>query len=204
MPDLRRTTQEKKRERNLWKWAFVIIVIILIGGGIYLYTQITAPIEKQTTSQPIKQSNSSFEVDLNSSQVNALADNYLVRLQKGQKTKYGFIVGKKYATITGTTKFLGSKINFALNFTPTRQSNGNVLLKAKGLAVGRLNLPITYVMGYIKNNYKVPSWVRLNQKKKTILLDLNQYSRHRNLQYSAKKISLVNGDFRFLVTVPKN
>lgn len=204
MPDLRRTTKEKKRERNLWKWAFVVIVIILIGSGIYLYTQITAPIENQTTSQPIKQSNSSFEVDLNSAQVNALADNYLVRLQKGQKTKYGFIVGKKYATITGATKFLGSKINFALNFTPIRQTNGNVLLKAKGLAVGRLNLPITYVMGYIKNNYKVPSWVKLDQKKKTILLDLNQYSRHHNLQYSAEKISLTNGDFRFLVTVPKN
>lgn len=204
MPVSRKNTKAKQRERNIWKWAFAAVIIILIGGGIYLYTQVTAPVEKQTASQPIKESNSSFEVDLNSQQVNALADNYLARLQKGKKTKYGFMVGKKYATVTGSTKFLGTKINFALNFTPIRQANGNVLLKAKGLAVGRLNLPITYVMGYIKNKYKLPTWVELNQKKKTILLDLNQYSRHHNLQYSAKKISLKNGDFRFLVTVPKN
>ncbi len=85
MSESRKTAKSKKRERNLWKWAFVIVVVIIIGGGIYLYTQVTAPVEKQTTSQPVKQSNSSFEVDLNSEQVNALADNYLVRLQKNQK-----------------------------------------------------------------------------------------------------------------------
>lgn len=175
----------------------------MLAGTGYAARQVTAPVETDNTVGALKSSNSSFEVKLNSQQVNALAANYLTRLQKNKKTKYDFVVGKKYATITGSTKFLGFKLNFALNFIPKRLANGNVLLNAKGLSVGRLNLPIKYVMGYIKNHYKIPDWVQLNQKKKTILLDLNRYSRHRNLHYAAQQIDLKNGSFKFLVTVPK-
>lgn len=193
----------RKTRHNWWKWAFIILVVLIVGSIGYVVHQVSAPVEKQTTVQPLKTSNSSFQVKLNSTQVNALAANYLTRLQKNEKTKYKFVVGKKYATITGSTKFLGFKLNFALNFIPQRLSDGNVLLNAKGLSVGRLNIPIKYVMGYIKNHYKLPNWVKLNQKKKTILLDMNKYSKHRNLHYSAEEINLQQGTFRFLVTVPK-
>ena len=104
----------------------------------------------------------------------------------------------------GTTKFLGSKVQFAINFIPERQTNGNVLLRAKGLSVGRLNLPIKYVMGYIKKQYKLPNWVYVNQKKQTILLDLNKYSKNHALHYSAEQIDIKNGQFRFLISIPKN
>ena len=66
-----------------------------------------------------------------------------------------------------------------MNCIPVKTSEGNILLKAKGLAVGRLNLPIGFVMGYIKKNYQLPNWVYINQKKKTILLDLNKYTKIR-------------------------
>lgn len=195
--------KKKQREHNFWKWGFIgLIVVLLIGGG-YLYHQITAPVEAPVSTSAPKKSDSSFEVDLNKKQINALAANYLTKLQKGQKVKYRFFVGEN-AIITGKTKFLGATINFALNFTPKKLANGNVLLKAKGLAVGHLNLPIKYVMGYVKNNYKIPNWVKLNQKKKTILLDLNKYSKHHSLHYSAEEINMQQGHFRFLVTIPKN
>lgn len=197
------TRQQTKRPHNWWKWAFIILVVLIIGTAGFVAHQVSAPVETQTTTAPLKASNSSFEVKLNSAQVNALADNYLTKLQQGEKTKYQFIVGKKYATITGATNFLGFRLNFALNFIPKRLSNGNVILNAKGLSVGRLNIPIKYVMGYIKNHYKLPQWVSLNQKKRTILLDLNQYSKHRNLHYTAETIDMKQGTFKFLVTVPK-
>lgn len=194
--------KEDNKNRNWWKWAFIAVVAVLFVGTAYLYTQITAPVQGFTSSTAPKKTDTSFEVNLNAKQVNALADNYLTKLQKGQKVKYKFHVGKQ-ATLTGTTKFLGAKVNFALNFAPKKLSNGNVLLEAKGLAVGRLTLPITYVMGYVKNNYKVPYWVKLNQKKKTVMLDLNAYSKKHSLHYSAENIDMKSGQFRFLVTVPQ-
>lgn len=195
---------KKSGTHNYWKWAFWILVVLLIGTAGFVYSRVTAPATVPTeASAPAKTANS-FEVTLNRKQVNALSSNYLDRLLKGNHIKYRFIVGTQYATVIGTTKFLGAKVQFAINFIPERQSNGNVLLRAKGLSVGRLNLPIKYVMGYIKKQYKLPNWVYVNQKKRTILLDLNKYSKQHALHYSAEQIDVKNGQFRFLISIPKN
>ncbi|WP_251546712.1 YpmS family protein [Limosilactobacillus caecicola] len=195
---------KEKQQRNYWKWAFWALIIIILGSGIFLYSRVTAPTTVPTESSAPARTASSFEINLNRKQVNALSSNYLDRLLKGNNIKYRFVVGTQYATVIGSTKFLGAKVQFAINFIPERQSNGNVLLKAKGLSVGRLNLPIKYVMGYIKKQYKLPNWVYVNQKKRTILLDLNKYSKQHSLHYAAEKIDIKNGEFRFLISIPKN
>lgn len=189
---------------NFWKWAFVtlLILIVLAVGTAFELANAPANTPQQTNSLPT--SDTSLEVTLNRKQVNALSRNYINRLLKDNKVKYQFFVGEKYATVTGSTKFLGSKIQFAINFIPKRLSNGNVLLKAKGLSIGRLNLPIKYVMGYIKKQYKLPSWVSVNQNKKTVLLDLNKFSKGQSVHYSAEKLDMQQGEFRFLITIPKN
>ncbi len=192
------------KTRNYWKWAFWGLVLVILGGGLFLYGRVTAPASVPTESSAPAKTDNSFEINLNREQVNALSSNYLDRFLKGNNIKYRFIVGKQYATVIGTTKFLGAKVQFAMNFIPERQSNGNVLLKAKGLSIGRLNLPIKYVIGYIKKQYKLPNWVYVNQNRRTILLDLNKYSKHHSLHYSAEKIDIKNGEFRFLISIPKN
>lgn len=57
-------------------------------------------------------------------------------------------------------------------------------------------------MGYIAKNYNIPKWVTINPQKKTVLLDLNRYSKHRSLKYSAQEINMQEGRFKFLITVP--
>ncbi|MCC4501053.1 YpmS family protein [Limosilactobacillus reuteri] len=195
-----KNSEEKKT--NWWKWAFFCLVaLIVISCGVVL-NKATAPTPATTTSKAVKPSDSSVTVELNKKQVNALAANYLNQFLKGQKIRYDFIVGDQYTTLTGNTKFLGAKVRFAINFIPERLSNGNVLLRAKGLSVGRLNIPIKFVMGYIAKNYNIPKWVTINPQKKTVLLDLNRYSKHRSLKYSAQEINMQEGRFKFLITVP--
>lgn len=197
---------EKKENRviNWWKWAFIALVaLIVVLGGVFV-TKATAPNTKTEISQPIKQSAASFSVELNRDQINALSKNYLNNFLKDKKVKYQFIVGKQYATLIGNTKFLGSKIRFAINFVPQKTKEGNVLLKAKGLAIGQLNIPIKFVMSYVAQNYKLPNWVTINPKKKTVLLDLNRYSKNRQLKYSAQEINMQEGKFKFHISVPAN
>ncbi|MDO4903493.1 MAG: YpmS family protein [Limosilactobacillus sp.] len=192
-----------KKQTNWWKWAFIILLAAIVLTTGYLINRATAPAPTPVQAQKVNPKDTSFEISLNRDQINALSENYLDSYLKGQKIKYNFMVGKQYATLTGDTKFLGAKVRFAINFIPERQSNGNVLLRAKGLSVGRLNIPIKFVMGYIAKNYKLPEWVSINTKKKTVLLDLNRYSKKRSLQYSAEEVDMQNGHFRFLVSVPK-
>lgn len=192
-----------KKKINWWKWAFIVLVlVIVVSSGVILH-RTTAPAPQPEMVQSTKVNDSSFVVELNRKQVNALSANYLDNFLKDNKIKYNFMVGEKYATLVGNTKFLGTKVRFAINFIPERTSQGNVLLRAKGLSVGRLNIPIKFVMGYIAKNYNIPKWVSINPKKKTVLLDLNRYSKNRQLKYSAQEINMQDGHFKFLITVPE-
>ena len=153
------------RPVNRWKWAFtVLLAVIVLATGIVI-NRVTAPAPTPAVTRKADIGDTSMTVELNRHQVNALAANYLNRFLRGQQVKYTFIVGQQYATLAGDTKFLGAKIRFALNFIPERQKNGNVLLRAKGLSIGRLNIPVKIVMGYIAKNYNVPKWVKIDAKK---------------------------------------
>lgn len=191
------------QQHNWWKWAFfVLIALLLISGGL-VYHKITAPVPSNMVgTAAYRHTDNAVEVDLNRKQVNALSSNYLNHFLHNSKIKYRFIVGPKYATLIGKTKVLGAHVQFALNCIPKRLSNGNVLLKAKGLAVGRLNLPVSFVMGYVENTYKLPNWVSINQHQKTVLLDLNKYSRSKQLRYSAKEINMAQGKFKIQIAIP--
>lgn len=202
MKEHRQAKQNIQHSFNGWKWAFIILVVLLVLGTGVVLNRATAPRPLPEASRSVKTSDTSFSVVLNQDQVNALSSNYLSHFLKDQKIKYHFLVGNKYATLTGDTKFLGTKVRFAINFIPERTVNGNVLLTAKGLSVGRLNIPIKFVMGYIAKNYNIPKWVSINPNKKTVLLDLNRYSKHRQLKYSAQEINMPKGRFQFLITVP--
>ena len=191
-----------KKKTNYWKWAFIILVLLIIVTCGTILVKATAPAPQAEMTQTTKANNSSQVVELNRKQVNELSANYLDNYLKDNKIKYNFMVGDKYATLVGDTKFLGAKVRFAINFIPERTSQGNVLLRAKGLSVGRLNIPIKFVMGYIAKNYKIPKWVSINAQKKTVLLDLNRYSKHRQLKYSAQEINMESGQLKFLITVP--
>ena len=57
-------------------------------------------------------------------------------------------------------------------------------------------------MLFRSKNYKIPKWVSINAQKKTVLLDLNRYSKHRQLKYSAQEINMESDQFKFLITVP--
>lgn len=193
-----------KKSFNGWKWAFFVLLAAIIIGGAVVVHKAAAPAPAPEVSRPVQATDTSLTVALNRKQVNALSANYLNQFLKGERVKYHFIVGVKYATLIGDTNFMGVKIRFAINFIPQMTKEGNILLKAKGLSVGQLNIPLKFVMGYIAKNYNIPKWVSIDAKNKTILLDLNRYSKHRSLKYSAEEINMEDGRFRFLITVPTN
>ena len=197
-------SRAEKKSFNGWKWAFFVLLAAIIIRGAVVVHRAAAPAPAPEVSRPVQTADTSLTVALNRKQVNALSANYLNKFLKGERVKYHFIVGKKYATLVGDTKFMGVKVRFAINFIPQMTKEGNVLLKAKGLSVGQLNIPLKFVMGYIAKNYNIPKWVSIDAKKKTVLLDLNRYSKHRSLKYSAEEINMEDGRFRFLITVPTN
>lgn len=187
---------------NWWKWGFIglvsLFIIILVVMGI----KATSGVKVSSTAKPDTDT-TNINVTLNKRQVNALADYYINKSLEGQDVKYQFQV-TDHAMITGSTKVLGTNVNFVLLLKPTVLPSGDVKLKAQKLSVGSLPVPISFVMSYIAKNYPLPKWVAMDTKQSTMTLHLTAIGNGKKLSYAAKKIDMSGaGKFVFQARIPK-
>ncbi|TWW13836.1 hypothetical protein LABALGNA3A7_00800 [Dellaglioa algida] len=196
-----------KKNINAWKIAFIVLLSLLIGTALYLSIGAMSQFKDQkalitqTNSKSTKRTN--LSVEMNKDQLNGTINYYLKSIQKGQSIKYRFLVDKS-AILMGTTKVLGQDVSFTLYSDPIVTSSGDIVLKAKSVAVGALPVPKKFIMNYVKKAYDLPSWITIDSKNQTIVLNLKKLDIENGIQASATKIDLKTNVFKFNVSIPLN
>lgn len=194
-----------KKQSDPWKWAFAILLGLVLGFIVFVWFQVTTPssdqkqIATQTTQKQGQYAN--VNVVLNKEQLSAAVNYYLQQNQKKGAIKYRFVLDKS-AVLMGTTKILGKDVSFTLYATPQLDDSGNLELKTKSVAIGSLNAPPSFVLGYIKNNYDLGKWAKINASKATITLDLNQLTKKQGIKIQGEKFDLKQDDLQFKVAFP--
>ena len=194
-----------KKQADLWKWAFAILLGLVLGFIVFVWVQVTTPssdqkqIATQTTQKQGQYAN--VNVVLNKEQLSAAVNYYLQQNQKKGAIKYRFVLDRS-AILMGTTKILGKDVSFTLYATPRLDDSGNLELKTKSVAIGSLNAPPSFVLGYIKNNYDLGKWAKINASKATITLDLNQLTKKQGIKIQGEKFDLNQDDLQFKVAFP--
>lgn len=192
-------------KQNPWKWAFAILLGLVLGFIVFVWFQVTTPssdqkqIATQTTQKQGQYAN--VNVVLNKEQLSAAVNYYLQQNQKKGAIKYRFVLDKS-AILMGTTKILGKDVSFTLYATPQLDDSGNLELKTKSVAIGSLNAPPSFVLGYIKNNYDLGKWAKIDASKATITLDLNQLTKKQGIKIQGEKFDLKQDDLQFKVAFP--
>lgn len=194
-----------KKQSDPWKWAFAILLGLVLGFIVFVWFKVTTPssdqkqIATQTTQKQGQYAN--VNVVLNKEQLSAAVNYYLQQNQKKGAIKYRFVLDKS-AILMGTTKILGKDVSFTLYATPQLDDSGNLVLKTKSVAIGSLNAPPSFVLGYIKNNYDLGKWAKINASKATITLDLNQLTKKQGIKIQGEKFDLKQDDLQFKVAFP--
>ncbi|QBO37346.1 DUF2140 family protein [Periweissella cryptocerci] len=183
-----------RRRFNIWFWLFWLLIVMLIGGTVYGAKLALTP-NIQTQTAKITPSDANFEVSLNKDQINSVADHYLKRYNSGSQ-KYRFVI-EDDAMLYGSMKVFGQPVDFGMALTPSVTADGNVQLKTKSIAVGKLNLPVNLVLGAFSTAYDVPKWVSIDATHGTILLDLQSVNGPSGLSFAAKTIDIPNDKFVF-------
>ncbi|HAT54401.1 MAG TPA: DUF2140 domain-containing protein [Lactobacillus sp.] len=190
-------------QRNWWKVTALVLIGLIVAVGLWIGVEATKPMpEPAEVTKPVQQSNATFQVQLNTKQVNALAD-YYINNTKHNKYNYRFVINKN-AMLYGTTKFLGVKLTYGLIMEPTVTKSGNVKLRATRMAIGRLQLPVHFVMGFVARHYKFPKGVSANAKTDTVFLDLHKMGPKRSLAIRAETLDVNSGTYIFKAGIPKS
>lgn len=196
---------QKKSKLNGWKWAFLTLLLIIIGMGIWFFTQLT-PVVIGEPNLETRDSNEEvmFQVSTEKDDINQLVASYLKneKIVEGP-VNYQFTL-ENQAKLVGTFQLFGQDVQFQLFLEPFVMENGNLQFKATSLSIGRFNIPITFAMNQIKNQLNVPDWVAIDSEQETIVFNLNEFTLESGMHFSVDKIDLAENDIRINVYMPTN
>ncbi len=190
--------------KNKWKIGFLILLGINLLIAIILFSLVLAPSTDKEISK-IKNPNTddyvSFHVKSNKYDLNRLINHYMKEEAADSPIDYQVILGAE-VELYGTLPFFSEELNLKLTFEPEAQKNGDLVLKQKTMSVGKLHLPISYVLNFISENYKLPKGVEIRPNDQLVYIHMQQLKLKSNLKIKADKFDLKKDDIAFTILVP--
>lgn len=185
-----------------WKLAFlglltlnVIIVLIL---AIALFSPVKdEPLPK---AQPDKEA-VEFHVQSNKEDLNRVIKTFIEKEKAKSFVDYNVYL-RDQVELYGDIAVFSERINYKLSFEPEALKNGNVILRQKGIKVGRINLPVSYVLKAARDAYQFPDWVKIMPNDELIYISLDKMKLESDLKVKADRIDLKKDDIRFTFQLP--
>jgi uncharacterized protein YpmS len=188
--------------KNKWKTGFFLILGLNLFIVIILLSLIMVPADEKGKIQSIPDDKSvSFQVKSNKADLNVLINQYIKKEAADSPIDYSVQLQDE-VELYGTLQFFSQEVDLKLTFVPEALDNGDLVLKQKSISVGSLPLPVSYVLKFIKDNYKLPKGVDILPNDKMIHVHLQQLKLKSDVKIKANKFDLVKDDIAFTIVVP--
>jgi uncharacterized protein YpmS len=188
--------------KNKWKTGFFLILGLNLIIVIILLSLILIPADEKVKIQSVPDDKSvSFQVQSNKNDLNVLINQYIKKEAADSPIDYSVQLQDE-VELYGTLKFFSQEVDLKLTFVPEALENGDLVLKQKSISVGSLPLPVSYVLNFIKDNYKLPKGVEIQPNNKMIHVHMQQLKLKSDVKIKANKFDLVKDDIAFTIVVP--
>lgn len=189
--------------KNKWKKGFLLLLGIDLLLVVILSLLILTPGTSKDNNKPnpLKGDSVSFHVKSNKNDLNMLINHYLKEEAADSPIDYRVILGDE-VELYGTLPFFSQKINMKLTFEPEALSNGDLVLRQKSISIGSLHLPVSYVMKFISENYKIPRGVDIRPNDKLVYVNMQQLKLKSDIRIKVNKFDLKKDDIAFTLIVP--
>jgi uncharacterized protein YpmS len=188
--------------KNKWKTGFFLISGLNLIIVIILLSLILIPADEKVKIQSVPDDKSvSFQVKSNKTDLNVLINQYIKKEAADSPIDYSVQLQDE-VELYGTLQFFSQEVDLKLTFVPEALENGDLVLKQKSISVGSLPLPVSYVLNFIKDNYKLPKVVEIQPNNKLIHVHMQQLKLKSDVKIKANKFDLVKDDIAFTIVVP--
>lgn len=142
-----------------------------------------------------------FHVQSNKEDLNKLINYYLNKQAGNAPINYAVRLGND-VELEGKIPVFSEEFNMKLTFEPEALKNGDIILKQKKISLGRLNLPVSYVLKLIEDNYNLPSGVEIQPNQKIVYMDMQKFKFENNTKVKVDKFDLKQDKIFFTILVP--
>jgi uncharacterized protein YpmS len=142
-----------------------------------------------------------FHVQTNKQDINKLVNYYLSKEVKSSPVNYRVNLGNE-VELYGKIPFFTEQLDMKLTFEPETLKNGNLILRQKSISIGRLQLPVTYILKIVADSYKLPAGVEIEPNQKLVYIDMSKVKLKNNMKVKVDQFDLKKNNIAFTIFVP--
>ncbi|KAB2338178.1 YpmS family protein [Cytobacillus depressus] len=189
--------------KQKWKIFFFLLLGMNIIIVVALVTAVKAPIKDEAVENQKMVSGSyvPLKIQAEKEDLNQVINHYLEKEGLTGPIHYQVVLGK-YVELYGTIPVFSQEIQMKLAFEPIALDNGDILLQQKSISVGKLQLPVSYVLKFVRDKYKLPEWVTIQPNAENIYVSLQKMKLKSDIHVKVDEFDLENDDIRFTLLVP--
>jgi uncharacterized protein YpmS len=179
-----------------YKVLFLALLAINIIVLSVLLVLLVLPDSSEQPEQAKKETDYEFHITSTKESLTSFINAYLADQAKGDSLDYSVSIEDE-VRVKGNIQAFASFIDANISFEPEVKKNGDVTLKVTQLSLGKLNLPVSFVLNYMNRFYDLPEFVHVYSGEKEIEIRLSDMPLKNGMYVRAEKIDLVNDDIEF-------
>ncbi|MBS4173192.1 YpmS family protein [Bacillus sp. FJAT-49736] len=190
--------------KNRWKAAFFILLLIILIFVAVIGYLVAAPGEKENIPKTAlnKDKYVQFHIRTNKDDLNKLINHYIEKEGLNGPIKYNVYLYDD-VELDGTIPVFSENVRLRMTFEPESLKNGDLILKQKSISIGNLNLPVSFVLNFIKKSYKFPEWVTIYPDKREVYVGLQKMKIGRgDMKARIDTFNLPENDISFSLLFP--
>ncbi|GIN60874.1 hypothetical protein J27TS8_08670 [Robertmurraya siralis] len=190
---------------NKWKWIFFFLLGLNILFVLLVVIMVNMPIKDKAlppTDGPVEE-DVQFHIQATKADLNKIINHYIEEEGLTSPIAYEVLLNDE-VELYGTMKVFTQDIEMKLTFEPEALENGDIILKQKSISIGQIQLPVSYVLKFIRDQYDFPEWVNIQPNDELIYVSLQRMNLKSDVKVKVNKFDLVDDDIQFSLLVPTN
>lgn len=191
-------------KKNKWKLAFLSLlsINILFIAAIVLLLFLAS--DQQTMPKDItvdEQNYSEFYIQAQKNDLNKLINFYIEKEELNGPVHYDVFLTDD-VELYGEVDVFSQTLQLKMTFEPKALDNGDLVLEQKDVSLGDVKLPVSYILKFIRDAYKLPSWVIIQPNDKQVYVSLHDMQLESGIQVRAEEFNLVEDRISLKMLVP--
>ncbi|MGG0716850.1 YpmS family protein [Robertmurraya massiliosenegalensis] len=188
-----------------WKKRFFLLLGLIILFVFVVLIMVNMPIKDKTLPPTAdeQEEDVQFQIQATKSDLNKIINHYIEEEGLTSPIAYEVLLNDE-VELYGTMKVFTQDIEMKLTFEPEALENGDIILKQKSISIGQIQLPVSYVLKFIRDQYDFPEWVNIHPNDELIYVSLQRMKLKSDVKVRVNKFDLVNDDIQFSLLVPTN
>lgn len=189
--------------KNYWKIGFLVLValnlVFLLGIGLLLFLSADQKEMPKNTTDTAKYSE--FTINTKKEDLNKLINYYIEKEGLNGPIHYNVFLTDE-VELYGEVAVFSQALQLKMTFEPRALENGDLVLEQKDVYLGDMKLPVSYIMKFIRDAYKLPSWVIIQPNDQQVYVALQQMRLNNDIQVRVQEFDLASDRISMKMLVP--